>query len=331
MEENAINLKPIRKTFSLVGFSLCVFFAIAFLGRIIFAEIAVLAFGKECWLLTSSWGKWIINYLPMYFVAFPIFYFLIRRLPAEKPEVNKIGFGKMFVYFLISYFVVYVGGIVGNVFAMVFSGGKAQNEVANLAMDTSLLKVTVMVILAPIIEELIFRKLLIDRIGRYGEKNAVLFSAFTFGLLHQNLFQFFYAFGVGIIFAYIYIRSGKVRYSVILHTIINFLGSVVAPWMISRVDIEALLNLDPNTTAEELMAIYTQILPELIVLLVYAFLLFGVVIAGFVLFIVNIIKTNWKQRSEELEKGTVIKTAYLNVGMITYIVICLVFVVISLL
>ncbi len=328
--EEVKSLKPIRKTYSLIGFFLCIFFATTFLLQTLFAGGVTLAFGKESWFFTSTWGKWIISYVPMYLIAFPLFALLMKLLPAQKPQDNKIGFGKMAVYFFISYAVVYAGSIIGNVLSFVFSGGKAQNQVAEIAMETSLLKIVVVVVLAPLIEELIFRKLLIDRTVRFGEKTAVILSAFTFALLHQNLFQFFYAFGVGVIFAYIYVRSGRVRYSVILHVIINFMGSVVAPWIVSLYDYDALVNVNPNISPEEILAVCVQVLPGLILFLLYAFILFGVVITGLVLFIINLSKTTWKDSEEQLEKGTVFKTVYLNAGMILYVILCLVFVVISL-
>ena len=51
-----------------------------------------------------------------------------------------------------------------------------------------------------------------------------------FGLFHLNLFQFFYAFGLGLMFGYVYMRTSQLRYSIVMHMIINFNGSVLAPW-----------------------------------------------------------------------------------------------------
>ena len=70
-------------------------------------------------------------------------------------------------------------------------------------------------LLAPIFEELFFRKLLIDRTVKYGAKLSILLSALLFALFHGNLSQFFYAFLIGAFFAYIYIKTGKIIYSII--------------------------------------------------------------------------------------------------------------------
>ena len=195
MEENTINLKPVRKTFSIIGFALCIYFAVGFVGQLAFAYLPELIWGRDNWYYNTTWGQWIVTSVPMYVLALPIFALIMRKIPSQKPTENKMSIGKLIIFFLISYFISYVCSIIGTVMSFVFSGGTAENQIAELAMDTNPLKVLVMVILAPIVEEFIFRKLMIDRTAQYGEKIAIFLSAFAFGLLHQNLFQFFYAFG----------------------------------------------------------------------------------------------------------------------------------------
>lgn len=330
MEENCVNLKPVRKTFSIIGFSLCIYIAVGIVMQLVFVKAPELIWGRDNWYYNTTWGQWIANFVPMYGFALPIFALIMRKIPSQKPEENKLSAGKMIVYFMITFFILYVGNIIGIVSALIFSGGKAQNPITELAMDMNPLKVVVMVILGPLFEELIFRKLMLDRIGKYGEKTAIFFTAFAFGLLHQNLFQFFYAFGVGLIFGYVYVRTGKIRYSVILHTIINFMGSVIAPLILRLLDLKKLASINLNATTEELMALFSEILPGLIVYLLYSTLLSGITIAGLVLFIINIRKLTWKHSELLLPKGTVFKTAYLNVGVICYILVCVAFIVLSL-
>lgn len=324
------NLKPVRKTFSIIGFSLCIYIAIGIVMQLAFINVPGLIWGYDNWYYNTTWGQWISSFVPMYGIALPVFALIMHFLPKQKPIENKLSFGKMFVYFLISYCIIYAGSIIGTVLSFVFSGGMAENQVAELAMDMSPIKVVVMVILAPIFEELIFRKIILDRIGKYGEKTGVILSALAFGLLHQNLFQFFYAFGVGLIFGYIYMRTGKIRYSVILHTIINFMGSVIAPCLLNLFDLEKLLNMTQTVTSDELMPFLMEILPGLLVYLLYTMLLYGIIIAGFVLLIIKITRFKWQHSALELPKGTVFKTVYLNAGMICYILVCTVFIILAL-
>ena len=82
-------------------------------------------------------------------------------------------------------------------------------------------------VLAPVFEELVFRKVLVDHVLPFGEWPAILFSGITFGLFHGNLTQFFYATVLGMILAYVYIRWGNILYTIGIHACINFLGGVL--------------------------------------------------------------------------------------------------------
>jgi membrane protease YdiL (CAAX protease family) len=84
-----------------------------------------------------------------------------------------------------------------------------------------------MVIIAPICEELIFRRLIFRRLLPMGANFAILMSALAFSLFHCNLYQALYAFALGVLFGCVIVKTGRVRYTMILHMILNFLGSVV--------------------------------------------------------------------------------------------------------
>ena len=93
---------------------------------------------------------------------------------------------------------------------------------------TRIISILLVGIIGPIVEEIIFRKLLIDRIRPYGEKIAVFFPALIFALAHGSLYQFFYAFLIGSVLSYIYVKTGKIIYSTIIHCIINLVFGVFA-------------------------------------------------------------------------------------------------------
>ena len=103
------------------------------------------------------------------------------------------------------------------------------NLVGELATAAGMSAETVIafVVLAPVFEELVFRKVLVDRVLPFGEWPAILFSGITFGLFHGNLTQFFYAALLGMVLAYVYIRTGNILYTIGIHACINFLGGVL--------------------------------------------------------------------------------------------------------
>ncbi len=76
-------------------------------------------------------------------------------------------------------------------------------------------------------EELIFRKLMIDRLHNYGETAAIVFTALCFGLYHGNLTQFLYAGCVGLFLGYVYCKTGKIIYTMIMHILLNTISASI--------------------------------------------------------------------------------------------------------
>lgn len=109
------------------------------------------------------------------------------------------------------------------------SGGEAENSLNQLLGGDNIPAMVMVAVLAPIFEELVFRKLIIDRTIRYGELMSILFSSLAFGLFHCNLYQIFYAFVLGLILGYVYVRTGNVILTIIMHMCVNASSSVLAP------------------------------------------------------------------------------------------------------
>ena len=114
-----------------------------------------------------------------------------------------------------------------------------------------------------------------------------------FGLCHGNFYQFFYAFGIGLVFGYIYTRTGRIRYTIVLHMIINFLGSVAAIYIQNSMALAAL----------------------------YALVLYGSMIAGIVLFIIK--RKDWVfwQGEEAVWGRGAGKILFLNAGMVLFFIL----------
>ena len=330
MDEMIYDLKGAKRSFSRIGFALAAILVVGMASQVAISAVLLAIFGPNSSVLSSSWMMWLLSFLPLYLIAIPVGLLILRRLPAQAPEEHPLGFGNALVLFLISVFIMYTGSILGSVLSMVLSDGEATNATAELAMDNHPLKVLFMVILAPVLEEFVFRKQLIDRTRHYGEKTAVMLSAVTFGLLHQNLFQFFYAFGLGLLLAYIYMRTGRLRYSAILHAVINFMGSVLAPWVLNLVDQETLMAMESSLPTDETLAQYMEMLPGLLVMSGYMMLLMGMFSAGLVLCIIKCRRLVWRESEAQLPRGTALRTVYCNGGMVLYMLLCLGMIVLSL-
>ena len=331
MNEGMYDLRPARRAFSRVGFCLSSVLIIATVVQLLALLVAELVAGEDNWLSTSSWGVWLLSGIPMYGIAIPLGLLFLRGVQSYEIERHKLPAKAFLVIVPVCFFFMYSGNLIGTFLSALLSGGTAENALTDLVMDNNPLKILVIVVLAPLMEEFVCRKQIIDRTVVFGEKTAVVLSALAFGLLHQNLYQFFYAFGVGLVFGYVYVRTGRLRYTVILHAVINFLGSVVAPWIVGMVDMEVLEALEAGASDAEALAMLAQILPGLLLTSLYSMLQFGLAIAGLVLLLVNRKKLQWRWTIGQLPRGTVGKTVFGNAGMIVYTVLCLIMMVVALL
>lgn len=264
----------------------------------------------------------LLTMAPVYLVGFPVVACMVKRVPAEPAlERQKLSFKEMLIYFLIAYAAMFVFNIAGNVLASIigiFKSSGVQNGILEIATSNSLwMNFLVMVICAPIVEEFLFRKFLIDRMKRFGERFAILVSALMFGLFHGNIYQFGYAFAIGVVFAYVYCRTQDVKYSIILHMIINFMGSILGIIVLRVSGLLEIMSGDMTDQAAMVQAMMQNI-PGLMLYLLYMLLIFGMVIAGIILFFLRLKKTTLRPATVVIEKGEMFKTTCLNVGMGLY-------------
>ncbi len=75
-----------------------------------------------------------------------------------------------------------------------------------------------------LVEEFALRGAVMGTLRKYGDGFAIITSAFIFGLMHGNFIQIPFAFIMGLIFAYVVIKTGTIWTAVIIHFINNFIS-----------------------------------------------------------------------------------------------------------
>lgn len=314
------DLREARRDFSTMG--LGVFMILLAANLIQLAEGIVLGIANPAYVL-SGWLEWILTAVPMYVVAMPVGMAIIWTVPAQTPERTKLGIGKLLIVFLICIACMYGGNLFGILVTTLLEavfGITSLNPVEDAMLGSDILPMAIVtVVLAPIFEELIFRKLLIDRMRGYGEKLAVITSAVMFGLIHGNLSQLFYAAAVGLILGYVYLRSGKIHYTIGLHMGINFLGSVLPAILMNGLDLDALGSMGTITDPE---AIFELLTPQLLGYYGYAMGMICLAIVGLVLLVLYAGKVKFYRAPMELPRGTGFRTVWVNLGMILLVLAC---------
>jgi len=164
-------------------------------------------------------------------IGFPFIWLLMKGIPKVRIEQHSISFSQWFTFLCMSEALILAGSMIGNPIHTALTSpftGSNLNNASNLMENSNVVIRTLVVgIGAPVFEELIFRKVLIDRTIKYGEYVSIVLSGIMFGLLHGNFSQFFFAAFIGMLFGYIYIRTGRIRYTIFLHMAINLSSALV--------------------------------------------------------------------------------------------------------
>ena len=246
----------------------------------------------------------LITTFSMYPVAVPLTALLMRLVPSMGDTGKESwGIGKLGGFFVFSLGVLYLGNLTGMALmglAGLVKGEPIVNGMQELMMSLESWTILLAAVLtAPVMEELVFRKFLLDRIAGYGHWTAMIVSGLIFAMAHGNFYQFFYAFGLGMIFAYVYLHTGKIRYTIGFHMLINFMGSIVP---MAIIELEKV-----NPMAGRLLLTGNLMM------------MFGYVICGGVLLICCHRELSFHPGYTEISAGRKNRAVWLNMGMILFL------------
>lgn len=292
-----------QKFFSKIGFS----YLIYAICTIAFPIIIFHIIGNGFEIVNNINFRLIISAICNYILPFPILLFLMKKLESEKLEKESLSITTFLLYFCISFTLMIIGNMIGLAITALI-GNAIQSDITNpiqtlINSSDMILNLIIISIIGPIFEELLFRKLLIDRTIKYGAKISIILSATLFGLMHGNLNQFFYAFLLGGFFAYVYIKTGKIIYPILLHISLNLMGSVLSLFVIESA----------NAVTQ---GAYTSF--DIVFILIYILILLLVMIFG-LYGLTQYKKAKLTKIKTKIELTKPIRTAFLNYGMIGYI------------
>ncbi len=293
-----MNTQDYKKDFSSIGIRMLISTVIIILLQTGTQAVALLLFPQWkdnfTFLLT-------VTMVPLYVLGFPIAFLLMRNKDVPAIEKHSMTPGQLIIAFLMLYGIMIIGNLIGLALTAgigVLKGAPVQNALLNVVTGGPLWITAIFTVLcAPVFEEYLFRKLICDRVIKYGEGCAVVVSGLVFGLFHMNFNQFFYAFFLGCFLAFLYVKTGNLKYTILLHMVLNFFGSVLGGIILS------LDQTDPFS---------------LVISAVYSLCIYAIGISGIVLLIVKRHRLTLNPGEIVLEKGQRFQTVILNVGMLLF-------------
>ncbi|CRZ33273.1 membrane protease YdiL (CAAX protease family) [Herbinix hemicellulosilytica] len=285
-----------KKILSLCGWFLSIIFVV-----ISIIQVILFVLSKKYFIsfYESDWFELTLTAVSILGVGLPLAFILMKKIPdSEKGEVKKLSLGEFVKYFLICYAAMFYTNLITlfiNNIISYFTGSEVVNPLEEVILGSNtFIIILYATILGPIAEELIFRKLLLDKLRRFGDLPAILLTSIAFGLFHMNLSQALYATAVGAVMAYVTVKTNTIRYSILIHIMVNFIGSGLAPLVLYSGDMKIII----------LISLVIQV----------------IVAAGTAFFIINIKKIKFTKAAIPLVK----KSDYiLNSGTIVFIILCM--------
>lgn len=289
-ELGTLSERDSKRYFSIFGFSALVLILASKLSALVL-QIVLMRFAP--WLLNYALTEQLLSVIPPYAIGFPCSYLVLRRLPKGFAPSEPLGAKKVGIGFCVTIMLMLFGSYVSNFIIMLLEsalGRTLTNPVgASTVGQPVWINLIFVGILAPIVEEIFFRRAVCNRLLVLGEGYTIVLSATFFGLAHGNFFQFFYAFLLGALFALIYVKTGRIRYTIGYHILVNMIGGVFAVWIVERVaplleeeTFNRMLELMEATDPTELLAFIDPYLIPLLLLAAYNVFMMAVSVCGLV-------------------------------------------------
>ena len=204
-----------KKSIEKIGFGIAIMFLISWIWAI---------FIRNKLNLTSIQNT-IIGIIVLYVIGLCLFKLIIKNIPNYKIEKGKISLKELVLCFFLQFSSILVMSVLTVILSKI-TGNEIGGEIDALTP----LMLFQLLIFNPIIEEYVFRKLFADKLLKHGELLFMLTSSFCFSIVHGvslGIPQILYTFILGMIWSYVYIKSGNLLVPIILHSLSNLFGSVI--------------------------------------------------------------------------------------------------------
>lgn len=306
LDENDINIAA-AKAYSRMGTAYVAFMLIGTLALPLLLAFILIK------IVPSLSGSFILSmpltYFCMYAIGFPIFLLIIKKLkvniPAQTQEKKLSGLQILALY-PVSYA---IAGSVNIIVTLVEkyiigSSGSVNAETLLSSGTPQWVYFIIGCFIAPVMEEIVFRWIPYKKLSGYGVGLYIFWSSIIFGLFHMNLGQSLYAFALGLVFAKITSVTGSIKYTIILHIMVNLTGGVGIGGFVLASGMES------------------------IPYIIYALYVFLLLIGGLLLGILMLIKYSKNLKPAKVEHPlTNPKKAFLNPGSIIYYIITIAFII----
>jgi hypothetical protein len=187
-----------------------------------------------------SQTPWFIILMQLLTLLLPLAIWLAikkERLSDHMPNM-KLGSVNGIMVIFISFFLLPFMGLLSGLSAL-FTPNVASDVMGQMQSHSIWVMLLAVAVTPAIVEEVVFRGYIQSQYPKKPFWQVALLNGFFFGLIHMNFQQFFYAFAMGIIMAYMVYYTRSIRAGIIAHFFMNGFNIVMfrfATWFLDRAE-----------------------------------------------------------------------------------------------
>jgi len=155
--------------------------------------------------------------------SFPIIYYFVKNIKNYEyfKTSNKLDIKNFIIYFAIFFLGIHILNIL-NIFTITISNLKEKQSTIQgfLYVDTLWT-----VFISPVLEEIVFRGVIMNNLKKYGIKIAIIVNSIFFAFSHYDIEKIMPVLFMGIILSHITYKY-SLKYSIIFHFFMNLLGII---------------------------------------------------------------------------------------------------------
>ena len=232
--------------------------------------------------------KTIIGLVTLYVIGLFLFINITKKIPNTNIKKSKVNGKSITLCFLLQFTAFMIMSVLVNIFANI-SGQELSTDLNTLTPYM----IFMLTVFNPIVEEFVFRKVFADKLLKYGELFYMMVSSFCFAIVHGvslGIPQIIYTFILGMIWSYLFVKTGNIKLPILLHSLSNIFGSII---------IQTLQGISMEITG------------------MYSIFMMMLAIIGLICFIKNKKRVELDNKNKLLDK-TIIKEMFTNKGIIFY-------------
>ncbi|RIJ48164.1 CPBP family intramembrane metalloprotease [Maribellus luteus] len=200
--------------------------------------LATLVFSPVLLLLNELIGEE-ASMLVYYILALGLSFWLVSSIRKSKTSRCSFNLGienKRTIPWVVIGTIALLFGVISPISSLIPMPESLEKAFMDFGSQTGFFAFVLMVIAAPVLEELIFRGIILDGLlKQYSPTKSILISSLLFGLVHLNPWQFVTGFIIGIFSGWVYYKTRSLSLAIVIHASANLSGYIARHF----IDLEA--------------------------------------------------------------------------------------------